>query len=42
MFLFAVMLNVSGFVVPVVSPLQPANWKPAFGVAVSVTLVPCV
>jgi hypothetical protein len=39
-FLFEVMMNVSGFVLPVVSPLQKSKFQPGAGVAVSCTLVP--
>src|SRR6185369_5087384 len=42
MFLFEVMMNVSGFVLPVVSPLQKSKFQPADGVAVSWMLVPWV
>ena len=38
--LFAFIVMVVGFALPVRSPLQPENWKPAAGVAVSVTTVP--
>ena len=40
MFLLPVIVTASGLAVPVASPLQPVNWKPAAGVAVSVTTVP--
>src|SRR5262245_38852134 len=40
MFLFPVMMNVSGFVVVVVSPLQPSKPEPGAGVAVSWIDVP--
>src|SRR3982751_4595905 len=40
MFLFDVIVNVSGFVVVVVSPLQKSKFQPAFGVAVICTTVP--
>jgi hypothetical protein len=38
--LFAFMVIVVGFVLPVRSPLQPVNDQPATGVAVRVTIVP--
>jgi hypothetical protein len=34
------MRMVIGLVAPLASPVQPANWLPVAGVAVSVTLVP--
>src|SRR5262252_9657982 len=40
MFLFDVMMNASGFALPVVSPLQKSKFQPADGVAVSCTDVP--
>jgi hypothetical protein len=39
-FLFAFMVTVNGFTEPEASPLHDENTKPAFGVAVSCTVVP--